>query len=183
MSYFPSSGSADVRGRLANTLRMCALCSFALCAAIVSGCSTHDTARPSSQGLPPVTPLMMPPQIVAEVAPPLAGRVWVWQVSEHRDGTRVVSPAAERYTLEFEDDGRVRVRADCNRGSGRYTISADNRLNISAVATTKMGCPPGSKDGEFLRDLASIQGYRLDGGNLVLLANDTGTMRFAPTPQ
>ena len=153
----------------------------AFCLAVAMAACSAPAPQPA-QSLPPVAPIMMPPAIGAtENAPGLAGRVWSWQETQFAVRGRVAPDAPERYTLEFLADGRVQLRADCNRGSARYETAASRALTLSPAATTKMGCPPGSQDGEFLRQLAQVVGYRFAAGNLVLtLKLDSGSMRFAP---
>src|SRR5689334_20704416 len=108
---------------------LAALLALALCA-----CS----GAPSRSGtLPPVTPIMIPPVMAATATDELAGGVWRWLPA----GT---SDASDRYTLEFMPDGRVQVRADCNRGAGRYTADPDGRLTLASIALTKIGCGAGS---------------------------------------
>ena len=98
-----------------------------------------------------------------------------------RTGRRIAADAPERYTLEFLADGRVQLRADCNRGSAGYTLGADRTLSLTPAATTKAGCPPGSKDAEFLRELAEVASYMQSNGDLVLLLKtESGSMRFSP---
>ena len=144
--------------------------------ALLSGCVANETSPKAA--LPPVTPIMVPPAMKADADPTLAGRVWTWQSSELR-GERIVPDAPERYTIEFQPDGRVQVRADCNRGGAGYTSHADRSLSITPVATTKMGCPAGSKGTEFVRQLADVDGYDFVDSNLVLrLKSNAGTMRF-----
>jgi heat shock protein HslJ len=149
-------------------------------AAVAAACSAP--ASPPPQALPPVTPIMMPPAINAENdAAGLAGRTWSWQETQFATRGRVAPDAPERYTLEFLADGRVQLRADCNRGGAQYQMAANRGLTLSPAATTKMGCPPGSQDSEFLRQLAQVDGYRIEAGNLVLtLKLDSGSMRFVP---
>lgn len=148
--------------------------------AAVAACSAP--APQPAPSLPPVTPIMMPPVISAnEDAPGLVGRVWSWQETQFATRGRVAPDAPERYTLEFLVDGRVQLRADCNRGSARYEAAAHRRLMLAPAATTKIGCPPGSQDGEFLRQLVQVDAYRFAEGNLVLtLKVDAGSMRFVP---
>lgn len=132
-------------------------------------CSAAPSSRSSS--LPPVTPIMIPPPMVTAGAPTLAGPVWQWQAPQAG-----ASFAPERYTLQFMDDGRVLVRADCNRGSGRYTADASGRLTLTPVALTKMGCPAGSLDTAFVRALGEVQAYRIEGEALRLTLRDGGSM-------
>ena len=143
---------------------------------LLSGCAANETSPKAA--LPPVTPIMVPPAMKADADPTLAGRVWTWQSSELR-GERIVPDAPERYTIEFQPDGRVQVRADCNRGGAGYTAGTDRSVSITPVATTKMGCPAGSKGTEFVRELADVDGYDFVDGNLVLrLKSNAGAMRF-----
>ena len=89
----------------------------------------------------------------------LVGRVWQWQRSDLPGGKSVAVASPERYTLAFQAGGRVLLRADCNRGSGSYEVNG-NAMKMGPAATTKMGCPPDSQDGEFLRQLGAGDGLR-----------------------
>ncbi|MET0733243.1 MAG: META domain-containing protein [Casimicrobiaceae bacterium] len=145
----------------------------------VAACSAPT---PSKSALPPVVPIMIPPAIAAaEGGDALAGRVWAWQRTQVSSDKAVVPDVPERYTLEFMPDGRVQLRADCNRGGARYDAGAGRTLTLSSAATTKMGCPHGSQGTEFLRQLAEVGTYRFADGSLVLtLRLDAGSMYFAP---
>jgi para-nitrobenzyl esterase len=107
----------------------------------------------------------------------LTGTLWRW--TETVTGNNSVKPdAPERYTLEFQPGGMVAVRADCNRGSGSYLLNGDT-LTFGPLAMTRAMCPPGSKDSEFLRGLAEVQGQLFRGDDLVLtLKADAGSMVF-----
>lgn len=145
---------------------------------LLAACNAPESKAPV---LPPVTPIMVPPAITADSANVLAGRAWAWQGSRLADGTSVTVDAPERYTIEFMPDGRAQLRADCNRGNAGYSAGANRALSLTPAATTKMGCPPGSKDTVFLRQLVEVSGYSLVEGSLVLtLKADGGSMRFAP---
>ena len=107
-------------------------------------------------------------------AAPLNNTVWRWQRSETPTGrTDVDRP--ESYQLEFTPEGRVRVRADCNRGTGSYQAEGRN-LTFSRVALTRAMCPPGSLDRQFLLGLERAQTYSIEGNALLISgagANDT----------
>jgi len=105
--------------------------------------------------------------------PELVGNAWHWQGPEGGPGA-----PRDAYTIEFTGDGRLLVRADCNRGAGRYATDAGGRLTLTAVATTKMGCPAGSLDTAFLRQLGEVEGYRFEGEALTLATRGGGAMRF-----
>ena len=118
---------------------------------------------------------------VAALSPfPLIGTVWAWHATTRDDGVRAAVESPQRYTIELLPDGAVRVQADCNRGRGRYE-AADVDLRFGPIATTKKGCPAGSRDHEFLDALSRVDAYRFEGIELVLIsAASRSAMRFKP---
>jgi heat shock protein HslJ len=108
----------------------------------------------------------------------LVGVVWKWEAFlESNDDTLAVDDP-ERYTLEFMPDGVLRVRADCNSGSGSYTVNG-NQLTIEVQALTMAMCPPDSLSDEYLKLLGDVVSYVTEGGNLALsLKMDAGIMTF-----
>jgi para-nitrobenzyl esterase len=87
------------------------------------------------------------------------------------------------YTIRFESGGRVAVRADCNRGTGTYTVSSDRRLTVNPFALTRAMCPPGSMSDRFAAQLSRATRYEVRGGDMYLtLAADSGTFRFRRAP-
>jgi heat shock protein HslJ len=114
----------------------------------------------------------------AAQATTLTGTMWEWEVTEINDGTVITATDPSRYTVEFLDSGQMGIRADCNRGSGTYTMNG-SQLQITPGAFTKIGCPPDTQDQVFLRDLAKVSGYVFIQGNLILqLPFDSGSMTF-----
>jgi heat shock protein HslJ len=146
-------------------------------AAAIAACATDR---------PPTLPGMVnapPPPIAAAGDALLTGTVWRWTETVTSNGTRIKPDAPERYTLEFQPGGKIAVRADCNRGSGSYTLNGA-ALTFGPIATTRAMCPPGSKDAEFLRGLAAVSGQLFRGNDLVLtLKLDSGSMIFATSRQ
>ena len=122
-----------------------------------------------------------PPLLAASEDPLPMGVVWSWQATQMSDDAKYVPDAPDRYTLEFLPGGRVNVRADCNRGGASY-VRNGNAIDIGPVALTRMMCPPGSRDAEFLKGLGNVSGLLFRGNDLVLtLKVDSGSMRFTPT--
>jgi len=94
------------------------------------------------------------------------------------NGTLVIPEGRDRYTLEFQPGGTVRVRADCNRGSASY-VRSGGTLDIGPVALTRMACPSDTRDVDFLKGLGAVAGHLIRGNDLVLtLKGDSGSMRF-----
>jgi heat shock protein HslJ len=137
----------------------------ALCAPLLFGCAAvvSDGAAPARDRAPAAA----------------TGKAWQWERTVTPVET-VESPAPERYTLELAPNGRLMVRADCNRGTGSYQIGAGT-LTFGPIATTRMACPPGSLDARYLRDLQRAAAFFVEGERLfVELPADSGTMRFRP---
>lgn len=109
--------------------------------------------------------------------------LWRWQQTQESSGNITTPPDPARYTIEFMAGGRVVVQADCNRGTGSYTVKT-NILDLGGLVTTKVACPPGSLDVEFLRQLDEVISYLFKDGNLYLeLPVDTGSMEFVRADQ
>ncbi|MGH6693456.1 MAG: META domain-containing protein [Gammaproteobacteria bacterium] len=103
-----------------------------------------------------------------------------WQWESLVTPVETVKPdRPELYTLQFDRSGRVAVRADCNRGSGQYTVSAGRRITFGAMALTRAACPPGSLSDRFVRDVGRVSSYFFRDGALFLeMPVDSGTLRF-----
>jgi para-nitrobenzyl esterase len=112
----------------------------------------------------------------------LGGVVWELVRFQGGDG-KVLTPAGEKYTLEFVDDGRVRARVACNRGSGGYKTDGTGRIEFGPMAVTRAMCPPGAMDlhDHVLKQLPHVRSYLIRDGRLFLsLMADGGTYEFAP---
>lgn len=104
---------------------------------------------------------------------------WYWQGTWMGDGSQVTPDDPGRYTVQFSRDGRVAVRADCNRGAGTYDRRGQS-LIISVQALTRAACRPGSLERRYLAQLSGVERVSWPGDLLVLsLKNDAGTMRFS----
>ncbi|MCB1826060.1 MAG: META domain-containing protein [Candidatus Competibacteraceae bacterium] len=89
-----------------------------------------------------------------------------------------------KYTLAFTADGRVDLRADCNRGQGSWSEPAPGQLRFGRLVTTRVMCPPRSWSNRFIRGLGDVRSYRLRGGRLYLsLMADGGIYEFEPMPR
>mgnify|MGYP003693814999 CR=1 FL=1 len=122
--------------------------------------------------LPPVTLIMVPPGDAADSAnvPPVAAGVAGL-------AGLPMAPTSPSMRPSGSDDrvhaGRPQLRADCNRGNAGYTAGANRALSLTPAATTKMGCPPGSKDTVFLRQLAEVSLFVWRDGGLAQRSRQT----------
>lgn len=113
----------------------------------------------------------------------LTGTVWLWQGAQMNDDTRFVPDSPANYNIVFDDAGGFTFQADCNRGSGSYTVEADGRISLLPGPTTLMACPEGSLGNVFIQQLSDVVTYFFQDGELYLdLKFDSGTMRFAAQP-
>ena len=72
------------------------------------------------------------------------------------------------------------IKADCNSVGGSYTVSG-SQLTIELGPTTRVACPPGSLENEYLALLSDVNSYIMEGETLVLLIKyDTGSIFFTP---
>lgn len=136
--------------------------------------------------LPVATLPALPRTALAQTRPmpshTLTDGAWQLQEARYSNGETVAIDTPSRYTMEFSNDGRVSLRADCNVGTGRYARS-DNRLTLQLGGLTRVACPPGSWSDRYLRDLAQVTRYSLAGDRLILhLGIDAGELVFAPLP-
>lgn len=126
----------------------------------------------------------VPASMEGSTAAPAATHLgaWYW-IGTTTAAQAVVAVAPERYQIDFAEADTLRVQADCNRGSGSYTLAAGD-LAIGPIGLTKMGCSEDSQDRDFLAQLAGVRKLRLDGTRLYLeLGEGRGIMQFARDPQ
>ena len=109
----------------------------------------------------------------------LMGVEWRWQGSQYNNDTKSVPVEPDRYTLTLQPDGKVNIRADCNRGGGTYALDG-NKIAITITHTTRAACLADSLEQPFIRDLNGVAGWFLKDGDLYMdVKHDTGTMKFS----
>jgi len=108
----------------------------------------------------------------------LTSGAWKWQQSADSSGQTWTAPNPANYTIQFNPDGTLGVKVDCNTGGGSYQADETN-LTIQLGPTTLMACPPPTLDNEFRQQLSLVASYFFDGDSLVLLWKmDSGSMKF-----
>ena len=119
------------------------------------------------------------PESAAQVVDPLAGTTWQWTgLVETAPAAQSAVPNPESYTLSFEPQGLVSIKADCNMVSGVYTVDGD-ALTITLGPSTLAFCGETSADQIYLTALAQVDTYTLADTALTLgLKDDAGEMQF-----
>ena len=108
----------------------------------------------------------------------------VWRLVEFRGGddTKLTPGDPAKYTIEFESDGGLSARIDCNRGRGTWRSSGPG-LELGPLALTRAACPPGSLHDQMVKHWPYIRSYVLKDGHLHLaLMADGGIYEFEPSP-
>jgi heat shock protein HslJ len=106
---------------------------------------------------------------------------WQWtELIETEPASQSLVADPENYTLVLHSDGTYQVQADCNVGSGEYTLEGNN-LTLLPGPMTLAECEPDSLYDEYLGFLGQVASFELDGEKLVLnLEDGAGKMGFAP---
>lgn len=103
---------------------------------------------------------------------------WQWtsfQSFDTPEYQRMV-PDPENYTLSFFPDGTYHIKADCNNGSGNYTLEGNN-LTLGPAAITLMACGP-DMDSEYLSLLSRVETVALEDRQLILYSETEGERMF-----
>ncbi len=108
----------------------------------------------------------------------IIGVVWRLREIQRTNGQTVVVDEPDKYTLELLPNGQVRIRADCNRGFGSYTMKG-REISFHKTAYTRAACPPDSLFDVYTRNLEEANSYVLKDGNLYITYGiDAGIMKF-----
>jgi len=109
----------------------------------------------------------------------LVGPKWYWLGTQSQvEPVKVAQPI--KYTLEFLSSGTVNVKADCNTGSGTYKVEG-NHITFGPIAMTRMACPPGSQDTQFLQGLSAVRTFEINGNNMMFVLNNGSAMLYTRT--
>lgn len=123
----------------------------------------------------------------AQTPPTVASRLsgTSWQLVRFQgSGEKTVTPGdTTRYTIDFQADGRLSARIDCNGGRGRWKSSGPSQLEFGPLGLTRVKCPPGSLHDRIVKNWESIREYSIKGNQLFLsLTAGKGTYEFRPLP-
>jgi len=105
---------------------------------------------------------------------------WEWtELIQTDPANQSVIANPQSYVLVFYDDGTFYVLADCNIGSGSYTLNG-NQIALQVDAMTEALCGEGSLSEQFLVLLGQVSTYELTTSKLALnLADNAGSLGFA----
>ncbi|MCB0196225.1 MAG: YbaY family lipoprotein [Anaerolineae bacterium] len=121
------------------------------------------------------------PEQPAPAESDIVGIIWNWQgFTDQSEENDIVVPNPNNYRLQLQPDGQFNFKADCNSGSGSYTLEGSSLTFNPLMATTLVECGPDSLYNDYLRLLGDVRTFVRNGDNLVLnLMADAGNMNFA----
>jgi heat shock protein HslJ len=99
---------------------------------------------------------------------------WRLELLQRSGSSTISGEVAGRFTVRFDEDGRISVRADCNSCGGTFRIE-DQWVVTGTLACTRVYCPSAPLDSAFMEVLDGRSAIRFDGGRLVL-SSDRGTL-------
>ena len=139
-------------------------------AALIAGCAQTP---PASQATG--TPVASAP---ARPAPPLTGTTWKLKQFNGHPVTR--TPPRQRDVTIVFNDGRVSGHSGCNQMMGAYGTNGSSTLTFSQFAGTMMACEKADMDleNQLLKSLGTVNGYRFDGQQLLLLKDGVAVARY-----
>lgn len=138
------------------------------------------TAPVAAESAPPTAE---PAAADAAAQPALAGTSWRLVKIMSMDDTTYTPDDPSLYTLEFLTDGTVRVKADCNTGSGSWTSESPGQLQFGVMAATMAECPPGSLHDRYMAQFQWVRSYVMENGHLFLATMADGSIiEFEPAP-
>ena len=109
----------------------------------------------------------------------ITGVVWKWHQTLYNNDQKSVPPDPSHYTVTFNPNGTLNIRADCNRGGGTFSTEG-KRISIEVTHTTRAMCPPESLEQTFIKDLDASNIFFFSDGNLYIdLKYHKGTMKLS----
>jgi heat shock protein HslJ len=102
---------------------------------------------------------------------------WSLVAWESSSGSVESVPEADAYTAAFTREGRINLRADCNRCFGSFTTSSGLRMSVGNLGCTRAACPEGSKSSAYVEAVSGASAYQRHGSQLFIYYPD-GRLRF-----
>ena len=105
----------------------------------------------------------------------LQGGEWRLQTMRTETGGTFEPEDPSRFTVEFQADGQIRVRADCNGCGGSYTMNGE-QLTVGPMVCTLIACST-TRGQEFASLLEGTTEVDADGNELEIESPD-GTLEL-----
>ena len=106
----------------------------------------------------------------------IVGVTWKLETVERVGNATITVPNPDQFTVRFESNSNVSVRADCNTCTGRYSLDGSS-ISIGNLACTLIACPTPGVDQLFTTGLQNARTATASGNQLVMTGSDY-TLRF-----
>jgi heat shock protein HslJ len=107
---------------------------------------------------------------------PIVNVTWKLETVERVGNATISVPNPDQFTVRFESNSNMSVRADCNQCSGRYSLDGSS-ISIGNLACTLIACPTPGVDQLFTTGLQNARTATASGNQLVMTGPDY-TLRF-----
>jgi heat shock protein HslJ len=114
----------------------------------------------------------------APAALTITNTLWKLQSFQPFGSASVPVSNPEQFTMELRADGRMSVRADCNRCSTTYSISGETLAVGPNAACTRAACASAPFDQQYVNALTGATVARVSGGTLECVS-PLGILTFA----
>jgi heat shock protein HslJ len=158
---------------------------FLLLAVTTAGCSQKNDSQPAAATADkkPAPMAQHEQQSGTDAASELAGTSWQLVKIMEMDDSVDEPDDRSLYTLQFGEDGRAFMRADCNRGNGTWSSEAPGQLQFGPIASTRAMCPPESLSDKYLAQFGWVRSYVMENGHIFLATMADGAIiEFEPAP-
>jgi len=127
---------------------------------IAAGCAaacTRSIASPSTDPTPAGS---------APVPITITDTIWKLRSFQPSGSPNAAVPNPDGFTLELRADGKMSVRADCNRCGGTYVVAGETLVLGSNAACTRAACSSAPFDQQYVQALAGATITRTAGDTL-----------------
>jgi heat shock protein HslJ/uncharacterized protein YraI len=111
-----------------------------------------------------------PVEVITVDPAELQNKLWLWErhfIPDTNSEERIDDPTS--YSLVFNPDDTFEFKADCNLGSGTYTADEQGQIRFESGPVTLAECGPDSRYQDMIDMLASVQDYRFEEDQEVLV--------------
>lgn len=104
-----------------------------------------------------------------------------WKLEKFTTAESAVTiPVEATVTVSFLDSARLSGCASCNSYFGDYKVGDDGSVTLNPVGMTRMACPFGIDENQYVNALAKLNKYTITGETLTMFNDKEGiTMVFS----
>jgi heat shock protein HslJ len=102
---------------------------------------------------------------------PIVDVTWKLETVARPGSATITVPSPDMFTVRFESNSTLAVRADCNSCTGRYTLDGTS-VTVGNLACTLIACPTPGVDQLFTAGLQNARTATASGNQLVMTGPD-----------